>query len=670
MKKYPSGISYIKILLLNLLFVFNTYANLIDEPSYEIGEPTYSINDANNVNLASGNLYYNLTDVSIGHGSGTLSHSITINARNAVQLDAYFSGYKDKYRGGIRRTLHSNENNVLPFYVIQVSDEIASYQFVINNGQFINLAQGLETLTVSSGQYILTRADGTKVFFVSPTTIPSSLSTNYSAYGSMIKIEYPNGFIINIHKDGNYISSRIMSVNSNNGLQLKYIYEVHSRPLASSKQSATSDPQILADSLNWSTQHPRRIIAVNNAVEICPLMSNTCTLQNQWPEVNYLWPDGMPRAMYIGTSTFTVQDAFGKNTVFTHYAHDQFEGFGSGLGQHYFPRISQVRTNTGFLVDYVYQNEWIPKFHAPFFWLDAGPKGSLINATQNSITTNYLLYGGGYYVHQNSNERVMSVNGGYKPVNYVKKSALWQSTLNGFSLSNRAFINAPFEVDTWDKTVYLDKTFANNVDRIVNKLDGTTTYFEYDPLGRLYLNDLDGLYQKVVYPHSLYSNCTEKTCHKPSQISNRYRQGVSPVYTYLYYHANSGQLERIKHPANAQNLIAEEYNTYQQYTARYLNASGNLANATSSIWLKQSSFRCKNSNMSGTNCSGNDKVTTTYEYGSGSAGNNLFLLGTTVTTQGESEVRTTCYKYDKYGHQIEVSQPKAGISSCNTNREY
>jgi hypothetical protein len=649
-----------------------------DDPTDDIGEPVYSVIDANHVNVATGNLYYQLNDLKIGTGSGTLSHSITISARDAVQLGAPLQGYKDKYRGGIRKVRHTEGSSWSVdgdnFYSIQVSDDVASYDFFINDsGQFINMKNSPTTLTVASGQYVLTRTDGTKVYFTSNTTIPNTLPSDYNAYGYMSKIEYATGLTITIHKKYTGISSAINSVTSNNGLQLKYIYEVHSRPLASAKLSATSNPLTTANSVNWSSSFPSKIIALNNAIETCDYLANTCTLQGDWPEVNYSWPDGMPRAMYIGESTFTVEDAFGVTTTFHHYAHDEFQGSWSPLGKSYFPRINKVQQNTGFDVDYTYKNDWSTRSHGIGLIQEAGAKGVVTSATVNGKVTTYDFTEGGMRVDQFDETMRKFSSYGYKPVNYYAKKSLFQTKFNDTTLINkRAYITVPYEIDTWENKVYLNKDYENLVNKIENKLNGTTTEYFYDTSGRLNKKDSDGAITSILYPYSNTACDNYRYCNKPSSISSRYYLGLgeTPIYTSYNYDPNSGQVASVTSPANNQNKIAKTVYSYQQYSARYLNAVGTLATSNKPIWLLSSKFSCQNSNVSGAGCSGNDKVETVYEYGSGSTANNLFLLGKTITSQADGKSLTYCNKYDKYGNTIEESLPKSGITDCNIGRGY
>jgi len=640
----------------------------------EFGEPQYSIIDNNHINLANGIPYYQLQDISIGQGEFALSHSITVNSPELVNFDSYISGYKEKFRGGIRRRVHTNESGpqiITRFFeVITVADHELSADFIINaSGQFEPMSDKRLQLTVDDNHhFVLTKADGTKVYFYSRAVIPTTITESYIPYASMNKIEYANGFIINIHKDGDNISSKITSVNTNTGLQFKYIYDVHQSSLPSDKLSAISNPQVENRSLNWSNEFPAKIIALNNAVEACPITGDSCSPTGEWPEVQYQWPDGMPRAMYIGQSVFSVIDAFGTTTEFHHTVMDNESGnpYPTQLGEYYFPRITQVKNNKGLDISYSYINVWNHITIAPFFISEPIAKGVLTYATNNGVTTSYNLFSGGSYVDSTYGRQVWA-SGSYKSVNYVHKPA------NVFLYSD-ARLSVPYEIGMWDKTVHLDINFENKVTQIENKLNGMVTDYKYDVFGRLEQTDMGGLYQNINYPQSYSGFCDNyRFCHKPASVSNHYSLGLgeTPVYTYYNYHADSGQVRNVIHPANNQGKIAKKIYNYQQYNARYINDAGTLTTSSAPIWLLSSQFSCKNSNVTNdTGCAGGDKTTTTYNYGSGTAANNLFLIGSTLTTEGETNTYTTCYKYDKYGNLIGETQPKAGIADCNIGREY
>ena len=651
-----------------LLLVLCSLAQASQTETPEISEPQYAVTDNNHVNLGSAGLYYHLPDVSIGQGQFALSHSISINSNELANLNSTIRGYKDRFIGGIHKRYHTHEPLISRlFTTIHVFDHEISADFIINiSGQFESIGDKRLQLTIAdNNQFLLTKADGTRVYFNSTLPIPSSLPENYSPYGSMAKIEYTNGFIIDIHKDSWGIETKITSVNSNNGFQLKYIYEEHDRPLEASKLSATSNPLVLANSSDWSRTFPVRIIALNNTVETCPISGNSCTLTGEWPTATYNWPDGMPRAMYIGQSVFTTTDSKGVTTEFHHTAIDDKEDDPDNgtLGQYFAPRITKIKNSRELDISYEYKNIWNPTYIQPILSFSIGGKGVLTEAINNGVTTSYAFRNGGMSYNRNYGTQVWS-GGGYKPVNFVVRPA------NKF-LYGDARVSAPYIVDTWDKTVYLEEDFANNVNQIVNKLDGTTTNYEYDTFGRLDSVESNGVYKKIIYPYNYYPGvCNNyRYCHKPYRVTDFHHNGATPNYTTYTYHSSSGNVASVTYPTDISKTPKTVY-SYRQYNGRFLNTSGTMTTSNQPIWLLSSEFSCQNSNVSGQECSGNDKVEIDYHYGSGSGSNNLFLQGETITSQTDNKNLTYCYKYDKYGHKIEASLPKSGISDCNVGREY
>ena len=638
-----------------------------------LGEPEYKVTNGDYVNVAGSAISYSLSDVSIGSGALSLSHSISVNANDLVNWAAYYPGYKDKYLGGIRRILYSKDNSTasLEFDVISVSDEITTTNFVINaQGGFDGLKNQLSKLEViNTSTYALTRPDGTIVTYTSEGTIPTTIYSTYEPRAYMSEIKYPNGFTITIHKDGPYMDSPIKSVNSNNGLQLKYVYERHNRPLAAAKQSVTTNPSMPADSLNWSVYHPVKIIALNNAVETCPLLTDTCTPSQTWPEANYNWPDGMPRDFYIGESVFTVTNAEGQTTEFHNKALSK--GYRNGLTNgsvilpglinEYYPRIVKIKSSIGYEVKYGYTNYTSATSSPPWIFRSLSQAGVLSSSTHNNKTTTYrfgqLM---NEYQASGSQKMIAASSGGYQGIDRVI------NTFKAYAGGKR--LTSPFIIETWDKNIYLTEDFANQVESIENKLTGITTNYYYDSKGRL-AETTDGRKQTVIYPSG---NCTPKNCNKPVSTSNSYNefQGSFPVYTSTQYSASHGGILQVAYPPNASGTIARSHFSYQNLYARYKNSAGTIVNSTTPISLVTSTWSCQNSNLNYNNCAGNDKVSTTFQYGTGTAGNNLFMIGKVLTTQADNKTYTTCYKYDKYGNQIEESQPESGIADCNVGRGY
>ncbi|WP_296053511.1 hypothetical protein [uncultured Alteromonas sp.] len=646
------------------------HAQSYDGP--DLGEPSFSAIDRKHVNMVNGTISYSINDVSIGVGDLSLEHSISINANDALNWESPYPGYKDKYFGGIRRTLFSqSENGSQRFEVLSVFDYETTYYFEItSSGTYDAVGNDLVTLTkLDSYTLLLTKEDGTLVKFRTEQSIPATVSQTYTPYAYMKEINYPNGFTVNIHKSSHSLGAAIKSVTTNNGLQLKYVYEIHSRPLESAKQSATNNPNISADSLNWSATHPSEIIALNNAVEVCPLLADSCSPSGDWPKASYSWPDGMPRAFYIGESDFVVTNAGGGVTTFHHKALSKAPMYGdsgstvnAGLENDYFPRIIRIEKPDGKEVTYRFRNYAQVNNEPPFTWFTYLAHGIMDRATINGQSTDYTF----------GPARTSYASASSGMYNHVATGDVYhgvKKVVTGYqSYSGGKIATGPIIVETWDKTVYLSNDLANKVEQIDNELTGVPITYSYDSLGRLVEVVEDGLID-INYPQSY---CSPKNCNKPSSVSNKHNsfQGFYPEYTTTSYNYSTGLIQSVTSPPNKHNKVKTVRYTQQAYYARYKNENGTMANSTTPITLISSQYYCKNSNMSGTTCESNDKVTTTYHYGSGSAGNNLFLIGETLSAQGESTTYTTCYKYDKYGNQIGVSLPESGVTDCNAGRAY
>lgn len=654
-------------LLIGFSALMQVNASELQNPEFNM--PKYSLINGHNVNVLSGTLHYVIKDLSIGYGNLKLDHSIQISGRDLAGKDNYYYGYKDKYLGGIKTNYHTHQPQANKFFkVVQVIDHESSNDFTIEGGKFTSMTDKKLTLErVSSTSVVLTKPDGTRVHFVTNGTVSTNPTVDNMPTMSMEKIEHPNGLVITIHKASKTLFSPIRSVNSNNGLQLKYVYEHHNRPLEASKRGATNNPQVKADSVNFSYQFPKKIIALNNAVEVCSITTLNCSPTNSWPTVSYEWPDGMPRAMYVGNSVFKIRDGYGVTTEFHHTAFD-VDPHGADWFE---PRIINVKNSQGLDIFYHYKNV----LDARCTTLGSGQctfltfpgyreKGILSYSLNNGVRLNYdNLIGGGIPIRTGINgpsDTYMTYSG-YRTIEQVKFTNQYVGN---------ALLRAPFEINNWDAKYTFERSFENKLLKHESKLNGTSKEYEYDSLGRV--KTIWGAGKKSIsYPYMYNGICSSyKFCHKPASISNYTLLGDQAKYTIYTYHPNSGNVASITQPKNKQNKVAKQVFQYLQYYARYKNSVDTMVNASTPIWLLSSQFFCQNSNVSGTNCSNQDKVTTTYHYGSGSGSSNLFLQGKTVTSQADNSSRTYCYKYDSLGNQIEQSAPKSGITNCNAGREY
>lgn len=166
----------------------------------------------------------------------------------------------------------------------------------------------------SNGNLIWTMPDGTALHY-------KSSGSGAAAGAPLRKLVYPNGFTLYI--DG------MSGVTTNTGFQLKYGYDSTNVEGMSASKLAIRDeyPNAIVpnsgDEALWAMRNPRYVTAINNAYEYCPMDSDMCAdLDQSWPRAEFMWPGGMPNAMYYGDSVFSVKDANGGITEYHYEAQD------------------------------------------------------------------------------------------------------------------------------------------------------------------------------------------------------------------------------------------------------------------------------------------------------------------------------------------------------------
>lgn len=618
--------------LIKAAVLFGSYITLT---SFVIAEtllpPKYSVIDRNSVNIASNQLSLSLNDISIGGAMG-LSHTISSYGSNFVNLEGEFEGFKDNFSGGVMKVLHTNGRPGNPnfrLYVMRVFDIDSAEDFLINaDGTYTALKDPRYTLSAApNNTFIYIKPDGTEVTF-------NRYGGTEHPRGHMSQVKYPNGFIVKIHKSTVGISSPINSVTTNTGFQLKYIYEPHSRPLEASKRSATNNPQIIASSINWSTRMPRYIKAINNAVEYCAASSSACSLSNNWPTTTYNWPDGMPRAMYIGDSEFSVVDAEGRKTSYYHSAIDEYvNGIGFGPGQRYRPRIVQVKDSTAdqVVMNYSYINVSSMTNYVFDQTLNIVESARLNKAWIGDAAWNYQAAKSYDQTYNISNESI-----GYQAI---------EVQLNVDYL-------VPTKIKTWDTTVIRYPSYKNEIIS-VTKIGGENyrASYSYDSRGNIKKINYGDYFVEAEYPAS----CTNrKTCNQATWVSD-----ANGNKTYYTYHADSGQVATVTSPANENGIKPQIRYSYTKRYAQYKINGSATSTSPDGIWLLNTESHCANSSYTGGSCQGGDEVVTQYQYDTA----NLQLIGKAVTADGVT--LRTCYRYDIYGNQIGETQPNAALSTCS-----
>ncbi|GLX78743.1 hypothetical protein tinsulaeT_20830 [Thalassotalea insulae] len=610
--------------------------------SEELPPPKYETIDRYGVNVSNGKVSVSQNDISIGGNLG-LSHTISSYTSNFVNYDGEFEGYNDNFRGGVMRVKHTdNPPAQEDFYVMRAFGDGSSIDFIINgDGTYTGLQNELATLEqAEDNTFTLTKADGTVI------TYTPYGGSDENARGYMSKIVKPNGFTIKIHKNSSSISAGIESVTTNTGFQLKYLYEMHERPLESSKQSATNNPLIPADSLNWSLMHPKYIKAINNAVEYCDPVAVDCALNSNWPKVTYDWPDGMPRAMYIGDSVFTVTDAMNRVTEYHHKAIDEVIYSSSGEvivgtpGESYVPRIVRVKDATSNVISMNYDYKNVAR------WVNGDPIGHFERKESAQLTKAWVGDDVANYSHgQNWGTGGMAISnrgGGHQPIHVVAFNTMF---------------NVPVYIETWQSKINLIPNYENKFINSSNRDGSELIVYGYDDRGninKLTKTPTGTELSAIVTEADFDVECSNrKTCNQANWIKDG--NGNQTDYT---YHPESGQIASITLPANEQGVRPQTRYTYTEKFATYKVNSDASEQSPDGIWLLTAEKYCQNSNYTGSACTGNDEIVIGYEYTT----SNLLLKGKTITADGKT--LRTCYSYDNYGNRIGETKPKAGLTTC------
>ena len=567
--------------------------------------PAVQVVDRNNVNMVGGALTVNLTDLSIGSGDLSLTHTIS-------NYGGYFWGYAESYFGSVGRDyLNLDSTGISKMEIMRVISGQTSTEFKIVNGQYVGLKDPQSTLIRSGNTYIFTDPQGTEY------TYRIEESTAHARSHDLEKIKYPNGYTLTLQR--NLGDNAYQNVSSNTGLQFKYIFLSHS----------------------W--KFPNYIYAVNNAVEYCSPTAASCSFEHDWPKVTYEWPTNMPESIRNWATVFKVTDAGGR---VSEYHHSTF-GYGGGRKATRIVRIKSASSESGeTTAQYFYANK-----------MGHRQIGSMVGTTEviePAVLTRVEINGQSWSYGV---DNVSCAAYGCAELN---------KTSNGHGAIEWVKVNALRGVPTYIKAADREVTLSGGYDNRVSSVsyaEGNRDAFTYDNRGRLIKQTryprLNSGLSPVVIEAKYPEGCPNpKTCNKPVWVSDA--KGNRTDYT---YHAQSGQVATVTLPPNEQGIRPQNRYTYQQKYAWYKDASGGFQQADSPIWLLVRESTCRTSAAAGNGCSaGNDEVIKTYDYGPNEGPNNLFLRGVAVTTDGQT--RRTCFSYDNYGNRIGETLPKAGLSRC------
>lgn len=613
----------------------------------DIEPPKAQVTDKFGVNMANGQVTHSLDTVSIGGAMG-LSDSISVFANEFNFLG--YRGFNYKYFAQARNVELSTQASYSPRNVMRVYDPSGSADFAYYVGSTIqqsgqSLISGYSykpvgderhSLEVSGNDLLWIKPDGTEVRFTRPSS-PTAASTSL-----LREIKYPNGFTITVTAGG-------MSVNTNTGFQLKAIYEADTRPMEKTDNPNLINvpPYTTSASSGWSNMNPKYIKGINAAIKYCAWSVSTCDdSEHDWPTAQFLWPAGMPRTMFIGTSAVDVVNAQGLKTTYRFQAYDLAYN-GSVVvppyvpGTEFSPRlvgISPPGSAEQFTYDYKNLFATINMGDMGAYDVRLQASGVVKSATRQGLSVGYDM------LQQYYNDSINYANG-------PAPNGVSQVQLRGTVQGATGALNT---ATTADGVIYFESS-PRNFPTHFDKYSEPREDYEYtrSNLTKITYNTT-AFYVAAEYPASCTSS-TRKTCNQATRT--RDANGNWTDYT---YHTQSGQLASVTAPANKNGLRAQTRYEYTQLSAHYYDNTGAKITGTP-IWMKTAEKTCMNSASTGNACSGNDEVVTRYEYDN----DNLLMTGMTVTDPVSGATLRTCFQYDIYGNQIGKTQPKAGLTQCN-----
>jgi hypothetical protein len=552
--------------------------------------------DANGVDVVSGTPTYQKLELSIG-GDGI----------GALPLIRYFSG----------SWLRTNLDN--DFTVSQDWLSLNSGSVLLGNSSesFYNYAARSPTgsiFTITSPGYDMsyTKKDGTYASFTHHNQYSSSPS-GVSGRAFVDYIQYINGVRWTYHyldqvftaggASGNI--SRVQSVTSNTGYQLKFYY--------SSNVTPTDTPSLQA----W--YKTTKVVAINNAEEYCSPTANTCSLSLPWHEVNYSVAPG-----YF----LSVTDSTGAQTDYTNTGGVRYAGSGSINRSYTYSTVSVPCVTPGYPCT----------------------AQKVTSATIDGKTTSYAYSSGvgGY---------TTTSTGPSSEVNKYTSDVYLASDISGSNYSMgpvKEFVNA------------LNKTYQYEYQVGVASLPADLTKVTM-PEGNYiqYTRDADGnitqtlARSKTGSPANIVENRTIGAFAQPATITDP----RGNVTSYTYDPTHGGVLTETG-PAVGGIAPVKRY-AYAQRYAWIKNSGGSYVQAAQPVWVRtEERFCMATATVSGACAGGSgDEVVTIYEYGPNSGPNNLQLRGQVVTANFVS--RRTCYGYDRYGNKISETSPRANsFVSC------
>ncbi|MDR6624318.1 RHS repeat domain-containing protein [Caulobacter segnis] len=468
---------------------------------------------------------------------------------------------------------------------------------------------------IDEGAYRYQSADGTIV------TFNTFIWHHFNSYGDNSEdiyrladtVTYPSGVKLTVHYRLETVGilplSRIQSVTSNTGYQIKFRY-------------STNDPN------QAGFYEPTSVVGINMGVEYCNPAADDCTLSQAWPTTSYA------KTSSGSTNTLSVTDPKGGATQYTNVG---------GANANYSITLPGYSTPSK-----TFYYAYIPSpcdFVTDHTFCSMGYGSRVANVVTPDRSTSYS-YGG------NSNPTYFNQITTTDPggITNVFKS-------QGSNVLGVWSVTDPYSRET---------KFEYNSNGQVTKAtwpEGNFTEFQRDGFGRVTQEITHSKGNGATLTLSrTYGACAMNvvTCALPLTVTDA--RGAVTEYRYNTHGQKTVEIG----PANQNGVRPLRRWTYADKYAYVKNASGGMVAAATPVSMLTNEIVCKstfNGDLANPACgSSADETVTTYEYPAGAVENALLPRGMVMTANGAS--LRTCFGYDRFGNKISETRPRADVTSC------
>jgi YD repeat-containing protein len=592
--------------LMVFLYAFGTPTSGDAQVINALTPETYKVIDSNGINLMTEHPDFSISDLSIGAGASSMGHTAYLPGPNYF-ADSNFGGFGKNspapMPNGLQVWCAALNLNYQP-YTASLGN--SSSTFCGYNGIYVAASNPAETLvTNADGTLTLTQGDGTQRTYAT-----------LDSYGSYVtKIARPDGRIttfayktVTIAGSPPTTMARLQSVTRNDGMQFRYTYASNTTPTV---------PGLLA----WLV--PVAVTAVNNAIDYCDPMADTCATTQTWPTATYVWT-----TLPSGYIVYTITDAAGTTTQFRMDTIGHLFGFKAATS-------SSAETVT-------------------YTWYTS-PSEVLYATNANAQV---WTYSDGTVPNSGINLRGVT-----SPTNVAQVVRLVFHLNAGVPVYDYPASRASFDDDANRHFTFDTSAPSNHITSVVNGI-GVTVSYTYDGRGNVTAVQQtpaagSGTPSPPPATAQYDSPCTLPVkCNKPNWVKDELNNQTDYMYDPVH-----GGVTSITSPPDGNGIRPQTRYVYAQKYTWLKNAAGNYVQSPSPIWVLARESFCATSAFSGSACTiAGDEVVTDYDYGPASGPNNLFLRGKAVTWNGQT--RRTCYGMDPFGNRLSETLPNAGLGSC------